>query len=410
MDRRLFLLLSVAGVANPGSTPLRSGGSAVVQSGDPNFDAWAADYIARAIQSGLPAPVVDREFRGLTPDRDVVARDSQQPEFSKPISEYVQSVAADGRVDAGRKKMAATPALGQIEARFGPPPEILVSIWGVESAFGRLQGDFDVLRSLASLAAAGRRRAWAESQLDALIRIIASGKATRAELRGSWAGAMGQTQLEPDTYLDLAIDLRGGDRPDVWRSADDALASAAHLLQNGGWRRGEPWQREVRLPSGFDYGLAEGPTKSAAAWDSQDGIKPATGAGWAHTDADTVLILPAGAAGPAFLAYPNHFVIRKYNNSLAYALGVGLLADRIAGRSRLAQPWPKEEPLSIADRVGAQSALNKLGYDAGPADGQVGIKTRVALRAWQKSQKLPADGYLTPHVAGVLVAQASRAP
>jgi membrane-bound lytic murein transglycosylase B len=409
MDRRLFLFLSVAGLANPGSTPLGSGDD-VVRSGDPGFDAWAADYVTRAIQAGLPAAVIEREFRGLAPDARVIALDGQQPEFSKPISEYIEAVAADARADVGRAKMAATPGLGEIEARFGPPPEILVSIWGVESAFGRLQGDFDVLRSLASLASAGRRRAWAESQLDALIRIIASGKASRAQLRGSWAGAMGQTQLEPDAYLDVAVDMRGGDRPDVWGSPQDALASAAHLLQKGDWRRGEPWQREVRLPQGFDYGLSEGPIKSAMAWDSQDGVKPAGGGGWAHTDADTVLILPAGAAGPAFLAYPNHFVIRKYNNSLAYALGVGLLADRIAGRPALVQAWPHEEPLSIADRVGAQSALSKLGYDAGPADGQVGIKTRVALRAWQRAQKLPADGYLTPHLAGVLVAAASKAP
>lgn len=408
MDRRLFLLLSAAGVASPASAPL--GPAGIVHSGDAAFDAWAADYVARAIQSGAPAAVVEREFRGLTPDPSVIAHDSQQPEFSRPISEYIQSVAAESRVETGRKKMAQTPGLTAIEARFGPPPEILVSIWGVESAFGALQGDYDVLRSLASLAAAGRRRAWAESQLDALIKIIATGKATRAQLRGSWAGAMGQTQLEPDAYLDTAVDMRGGDRPDVWGSAEDALASAAHLLEKGGWRRDEPWQREVRLPASFDYGLSEGPTKTAMAWDSQDGVKPAGGGGWARTDAETVLILPAGASGPAFLAYPNHFVIRKYNNSLAYALGVGLLADRIAGRPPLVQPWPHEEPLSIADRVGAQNALNKLGYDAGPADGQVGIKTRIALRAWQKDRKLPADGYLTPHVAGVLVAEASKAP
>jgi hypothetical protein len=120
-----------------------------------------------------------------------------------------------------------------------------------------------------------------------------------------------------------------------------------------------------------------------------------------------VLLLPAGAAGPAFLAYPNHFIIRKYNTSIAYALGVGLLADRIAGRAGVAAPWPHELPLSIADRVGAQAALIKLGYDAGPADGQIGLKTRVALRAWQHAHGLPADGYLSPHLAGVLVAQAA---
>ena len=131
------------------------------------------------------------------------------------------------------------------------------------------------------------------------------------------------------------------------------------------------------------------------------------GATFGERAPDAVLLLPAGAGGPAFLAYPNHFIIRKYNNSIAYALGVGLLADRIAGRAGVVTPWPHELPLSIADRVGAQAALAKLGYDAGPADGQIGLKTRIALRAWQRSRALPADGYLSPHIAGLLVAQAA---
>lgn len=273
-------------------------------------------------------------------------------------------------------------------------------------AIGATLGDFDVLRSLATLAAAGRRRDWAEGQILALLRIIATGEASRAQLKGSWAGAMGQTQLEPQAYLDDAVDTRGGGRPDVWGSSEDALASAANLLAKSGWRRGEAWQREARLPASFDYGLSEGPPKPVDAWWAL-GVRPMLGETFGERAPDAVLLLPAGAAGPAFLAYPNHFNIRKYNNSIAYALGVGLLADRIAGRAGVVAPWPHELPLSIADRVGAQAALIKLGYDAGPADGQIGLKTRVALRAWQRSHGLPADGYLSPHLAGVLVAQAA---
>jgi len=370
------------------------------------FQVWAADFIARAPRMGLPIDVVRREFAGLTLDPRVVALNNQQPEFSRPISDYIQSVATDDRVAAGRRHLAAVRDLPRIAQRYGAPPEILVAIWAVESGFGVNQGGFDVLRSVASLAAEGRRRDWAEGEIAALIKIIAAGTATRAQLKGSWAGAMGQTQLEPSALLADAVDVSGRGHPDVWGSPADALASAANLLEKAGWRRGEAWQREAVLPPHFDYGLTEGPAKPPAVWTAL-GVKPAVGGVWGDRAPDGVLLLPAGAAGPAFLAFPNHFIIRKYNNAISYALGVGLLADRIAGRANVVAAWPHELPLSTADRVGAQAALARLGYDVGPPDGQIGLKTRIALRAWQKSKGLPADGYLTPHIAGQLVAQAA---
>ena len=402
MYRRTFIAATLAGLIGP--SPVLAQPETVVNQAV--FDAWAQDYVGRAIRSGLPAEVLRREFKGLLVDPKVVALDSQQPEFTRPIGDYVQGIASDQRVALGRQHRTAAPWLGGIETRYGAPAEILISIWSVESSFGAGQGDFDVLRSVASLAAAGRRRDWAEGQIGAVIHIIASGEATRAQLKGSWAGAMGQTQLEPTAFLDDAVDVTGGGHPDVWSSAQDALASAANLLAKAGWRRGEAWQREAVLPANFDYGLAEGAARAPAAW-SALGVKPAVGGTWGEHAPEAVLLVPAGAGGPAFLAYPNHFIIRKYNNAIPYALGVGLLADRIAGRAGVVAPWPHELPLSMADRIGAQASLSKLGFDAGPADGHIGLKTRVALRAWQKSKGLPADGYLTPHVAGQLVAEAA---
>ena len=408
MHRRLFLAASLTAVAAPAgfaAAPV-PGGMAPGLIDEAAFETWRSDYIERASLAGLPRGILTREFQGLTLDARVVALDSQQPEFSRPISDYVTGLTGDGRVNAGKARRAGAPWLSGIETHYGTPSEVLVAIWSVESSFGAGQGDFDVLRSVASLAANGRRRDWAEQQIDAVIHIIASGEATRAQLKGSWAGAMGQTQLEPTAYLEDAVDVHGGGRPDVWGSAEDALASAANLLAKAGWRRGEAWQREARLPERFDYGLAEGPARPTAEWVAL-GLKPAVGDSFGEHAPEAVLLLPAGAAGPAFLAFPNHFIIRKYNNALAYALGVGLLADRIAGRSGVTAPWPHELPLSIADRVGAQAALTKLGYESGTADGQVGLKTRIALRAWQKAKGLPADGYLTPHLAGRLVAEAA---
>jgi lytic murein transglycosylase len=198
--------------------------------------------------------VLRREFAGLTPDPDVVGFDGRQAEFSKPIGDYVRAAVSDARLATARKRLAGLPDLPKIVQTYGVPGEVLVAIWAMESGFGAIQGNKDVARSLASLASAGRRRSWAESQLDDVIRIIASGKAARDQLKGSWAGAMGQTQMEPSEYLHYAVDGDGDGRADIWGSAEDALASAAHLLAHDGWRRGPAsimaWPRgRVRPPS-----------------------------------------------------------------------------------------------------------------------------------------------------------------
>lgn len=378
---------------------------------DPAFDAWLASFRSRALSSGLPQGVIDRELAGLTPNPKVVALDGRQPEFSKPIGDYIRGAVSDDRIAIGRRKRDSLTWLPDVAKRYGAPGDILLGIWAMESAFGVVQGDFDTVRSLATLAYDGRRRDWAERQLIAALRILATGEATRAQLKGSWAGAMGQTQFLPETYLTTAVDADGDGRRDIWGSAQDALGSAANLLAKAGWRRGEGWAREVVLPSGFDYGLAEGPYQTPSAWASL-GVKAADGYGWSLADsqAQAQLALPAGAAGPAFLLFPNHFVIRKYNNSVAYALAVGLLADRFTGGGPLVQPWPYETPLSLADRIAAQQALAKLGFDPGSADGVVGVNTRAALRNWQKARRLPADGYLSSGVIQQLKAEAGIGP
>ena len=273
MDRRAFLIMALAGAANSGSPPPAPPGvaapaePAALADGDPAFAAWSRVFVGRAILSGLPVEVVTREMTGLSPDPRVIALDSRQPEFAKPISDYIKGVISDERIATGRRKRAEIAALPRIESDYGVPGEVLISIWAVETAFGAIQGDFDVVRSLATLAAAGRRRDWAEAQLIAAIRIIADGEATRAQLKGSWAGAMGQTQFDPRTYLTTAVDADGDGRRDIWGSSADALASAANLLAKGGWRRGERWAGEVILPAGFDYGLSEGPEAGAAGLD-----------------------------------------------------------------------------------------------------------------------------------------------
>ena len=418
MDRRLFLLMALASTASPPPTPDRVGAPPLelmppgpVSSGDPAFDAWAKDFVDRAIRDGWPADVLRAEFAGLRPEPSVLALDGRQPEFSKPVGDYVKGAVSAERVATARRKEAELTWLPRVETRFGVPKEVLLSIWAMESGFGAIQGDFDVLRGLATLAASGRRRDWAETEILAVIRIIATHQATRARLRGSWAGAMGQTQFEPSAYLENAVSLNGEGPPDIWNSPKDALASAANLLAKAGWVPGVRPQREVLLPAGFDYGMTEGPQPTAAAW-AWLGVQPADGGVWSAADeaANMMLILPSGAGGPAFLASPNHFVIKKYNNSTAYALAVGLLADQIAGAPALKVPWPHETPLSADQRMGAQQDLTQLGFDSGAADGVIGGKTRHALQAWQKARGLIADGYLSADMVERLRTEASAPP
>jgi membrane-bound lytic murein transglycosylase B len=410
MDRRLFLTLALAGLTPTlGVADTPTPAELLGASGDPYFISWLNDFYARTLAAGFARSLLDRELSGLTPDPRVAALDAQQPEFARPVSDYVKGVISDSRIAAGRAKRASVPQLSSIQQAYGVPPDILIGVWAMESDFGALQGNFDVVRSLATLAAAGRRRPWAEGELTAALRILASGNVARARLKGSWAGAMGQTQLLPSTYLACAVDGDGDGKRDIWASAPDALASAANLLAKGGWRRGEGWAREVILPSGFDYGLSEGP-REAPAWWTAKGVRRADSQAWNAADsaAQAMLILPSGAGGPAFLVLPNHFAIRTYNNSTAYALGIGLLADRFAGGGPLKTAWPHETALSLTERLDAQSALVKLGFNPGQPDGVVGVSTRAALRGWQKSMGIAADGYLSPDMVRRLRAAAQN--
>jgi len=417
MRSRLLSLLLLAGCATPpappASTPIASaaGASTAAESlvepaqapiapptasGDMIFDAWASEFEGRALAAGIAPGVFRREMAGLTPDPRVARLDSRQPEFSKPIGDYLKGVVTADRAAIGQRRRADMAEFKGIEDKYGVPRDILLGVWALESGFGAIQGDYDTLRSLATLAAQGRRRAWAEDEIVATLKIVQSGEHPRARLRGSWAGAMGQTQFIPTTFLATAVDQDGDGRRDIWGSRADSLASAANLLAKAGWVRGQGWAREVTVPAGFDFSLTEGPRETPGWW-ADKGVKRADRLPWSAADAEAKaqLVAPAGASGPLFLLFPNHFALRQYNNSLSYALGVGLLADRFAGMGPLVRAWPPETSLSLLDRMTAQRALAALGFDPGAPDGVVGMGTRKALRDWQKARGLVADGYLS---------------
>ncbi len=367
------------------------------------FEGWKQGFLAR--HGGARRDRYERELAGLGPDLSVIRQDRNQPEFSRPAGTYIQSAASPTRISQGKARVDRVP--WEVTQRFGVPAEILVAIWGNESSYGAIQGDHDVVRSLATLAYDGRRRDWAEAQLKDALDIVVDGRRERSGLKGSWAGAMGQTQFMPDNYLRLGVDQNGDGKVDIWGSDADSLASAANLLAEAGWKRGQTWGYEVVLPSGFDYAEAEGARHPWRYW-AQRGVTLARGGAPTAAEAleEAVILLPQGARGPAFLALPNHYVIRRYNNSVSYALGIGLTADGIAGKPGLVADWPNDAPLSREQRIGAQRALTALGYDTQGLDGVIGANTRSALRRWQIATGKLADGYLTADIADELIRQA----
>ncbi len=372
---------------------------------DQSFEGWKQGFLAR--HGGANRAAFERELAGLSPDPSVIRLDGNQPEFSRPVGAYVQNAVSAQRIAEGRDRLMSAPVAA--EQRYGVPREILVGIWAQESAFGQVQGDHDVIRSLATLAHDGRRRDWAEEQLKEALTIIVEGRAPRSRLKGSWAGAMGQSQFMPDNYRRLAVDGDGDGVVDIWNSPADALMSAANLLNNAGWKRDQRWHYEVTLPRGFDYALAEGERQPWSYWAQRGVVLSRGGAPSTAEQAEgATILLPQGANGPAFLALPNHYIIRRYNNSVAYALAIGMTADGIAGRPGLVAAWPDEAPLSRDQRLGAQRALAAAGFDPGGIDGIVGSGTRRALRGWQQANGLTPDGHLTAAIADRLIAEAGR--
>ncbi len=370
----------------------------------PGFAEWRDQFRQQALAAGISPRVFDEAFAGVTPDPTVITADRSQPEFTRPVWAYLDGALSTQRVERGRRLLTEhADTLTRIEGRYGVDRQTLVAVWGLESSFGQIMGDKSVIRSLATLAHEGRRPEFARTQLLAALQILQSGDVRPERMRGSWAGAMGQTQFIPTTYNTHAVDFDGDGRRDIWGSAADALASAAHYLQASGWSLHQPWGTEVRLPSGFDYALADASIRKPLGDWRALGI---AGIPDGDDSAQASLLLPAGHRGPAFLVLDNFRSILRYNNSSSYALAIGLLADRFRGRGEVAGEWPRDEqPLSRSERLELQERLARQGYDPGTADGIIGANTRKAIRGFQQTLGWPADGHPTQELLGRLRAR-----
>ncbi|MBM3551056.1 MAG: lytic murein transglycosylase [Alphaproteobacteria bacterium] len=387
IDRRRLLGASVRAVA----ALWLAGGHARADT----FEAFLQGLWPQAQAAGVSRETFDAAIAGLAPDPSISTKPRAQAEFIVSIPAYLAGAVTNGRVSRGRAVAAELAGpLGRAQARHGVPSEVVVAILGVESNFGTAAGGADALRVLATLAWQGHRAETFIDEFVAALVMLQKGYATRAQLRGSWAGAMGQPQFMPSAYLKFAESDEGGGAPDIWRSRADSVSSIANFLAKSGWVAGLPAVIEVRLPDGFDYGAFDldfARWRALGVTRADGGALPANGA--------ASLYLPTGAGGPAFLITDNFEVIRQYNTSDAYAMSVALLADRIAGRDIPLTPWPKVAPLPTADVKAMQQLLSARGLYQGTFDGKLGRASRNAVHAFQLSAGIqPADGFATKEV------------
>ena len=363
--------------------------------GKTSFAGFVEGLWPEAQLAGVSRATFDAAFKGVSPDPAIIKLTRSQAEFSKPVWDYLASAVSNARIARGQAQAAQwTDTLSVIERRYGVDPKIVVGIWGLETNFGTNAGNTYVIRALATLAHARYRDDFFRKELIIALQILEQGHIERDAMRGSWAGAMGQTQFMPSSFMKYAVDFNGGGAKDIWTSTPDALASTANYLKQFGWKAGIPWGMEVVLPEGFDFKLADRKARrSFAAWAAL-GVKPAVEGQTPRGEA--ALFLPAGAQGPAFLVTDNFEVIKKYNNSDSYALGVALLGDRIYGGDTVQGSWPRHiKGLSRTEGIEVQKRLAALGYKIEKIDGKLGENSREALRSFQIKHGLVADGYPT---------------
>ncbi len=365
-----------------------------------DFASCVATLRADAARAGISDATIGRAFSGLQPDTKVLEFQKQQPEFKTPIWDYVAGLVDEERVSDGKAAMAREArALAHTEQTFGVSRYMVAAIWGVESNFGTQVGERPLVQSLSTLACLGERQNYFRSELMATLKIIDRGDIPADKLSGSWAGAFGQTQFMPSSYLRLATAGTDG-RRDIVDSADAALASTAHYFAKSGWRSGVPWGFEVKLPPNYSGPSGRKAKQPMSAWAAR-GIARVDGRPLGEGEAG--LLLPAGRDGPAFLVTYNFDVVYSYNAAESYSLAACVLADRLAGGPGIVTPWPTDDPgLSREGRRELQTLLAKRGYDVGAPDGAIGNKTKAAIADFEQKQGLPVNGRASAKVLEAL--------
>jgi lytic murein transglycosylase len=368
------------------------------------FEVWLDGFRKEAVANGISRATVAAALDGVTLDPGIIARDRKQGFFAQSFLSFSDKLISQNRIKAGQARLKQHRELfARAEKDYGVPGPVIAALWALESDFGASMGKLPILRSLATLAYDCRRSDKFRAELMDTLRIIDRGDLVPEEMIGSWAGEIGQTQFLASHYLKHAVDYDGDGRANTISSVPDVIGSTANFLQHLGWRRGEPWLQEVRVPSAGNGSLP---------WDQADlAIKHphAKWAAWGVTLADgrplpkdapqASLLLPMGRTGPAFLAYPNFEVYLQWNSSLIYCITVSYLGTRIAGAPPVHRGADKDIPvLSLEETRELQRLLVRRGYEVGEVDGKLGAASRAAVKSVQMKLGLPADSYPTPEL------------
>lgn len=390
------LIAAMAGLTSPtlAEKARKAPAAATRPAQQDDFQGFLARLWPDAQKQGIRRKTFDLAFSGVSPDPSIIALTKKQSEFVKPIWSYLDGAISAARLERGRAVAAQYAAeLAEIERKYGVDRRIVLGVWGMETNFGSYTGDKDVIRSLATLAFKRYRGDFFRDELIVALRMIEIGHVNRRTMRGSWAGAMGQTQFMPSSFMKYAVDHDGDGVKDIWGTVPDALASTANYLAGYGWERGVPWGIEVTLPQGFDLASAMG-SHDFSRW-GEAGIATVSG-GALPRKGKAVLFLPAGIKGPALLISENYRVIKKYNSSDAYALGVAHLGDRLLGGGPIRATWPRgDKRLSLNETKEVQRHLVSMGLPVGKIDGRIGELSRESVKKAQVRHALPADGYPT---------------
>jgi lytic murein transglycosylase len=405
---RHTLGLAAALLASALATPVW--GAAACRSGV-SFEKWLEDYKREAVAEGVSRAVVDQALAGVAFDPAIVSKDRGQGVFQQSFLQFAGRMADGYRVQSGAAKMKQHAALlARIEQQFGVPPQPMVAFWGLETDFGANNGNLPVLRSLVTLAYDCRRSEMFREELTYALKVVQRGDIAPAQMVGAWAGEIGQTQFSPKAYFKYGVDFDGDGRRDLIRSVPDVLASSAKLLAENGWKRGQPWLQEVRVPASLPWDQADlaikHPRSQWATW----GVKQANGAALPNDAMPASLLLPMGRLGPAFLAYENFQAFLEWNQSLVYATTAAYLATRLAGASKVHPGNGTPPTLTAAQVAELQRVLTRQGYDVGKADGKLGLATRAGVKQAQVKLGMPADSYPTVELISRLGGTVTAAP
>jgi lytic murein transglycosylase len=356
---------------------------------DQSFAAFTAELWTDAQAKAITRATFDTALKGVTPDQRVIAATKRQPEYGKPVGDYVNAIVSNRRIaDAQLKAREWVKTFDAVEKKFEVERWVLLALWGMESDFGTEKDRWDVFRSLATLAYVKYRDPYFRNELLVAMQIMQNSRLPREKMVSSWAGAMGQTQFMPSNFVDYAIDFSGDGRADIWSNVPDVLASTANYLRKWKWNPALPWGFEVTVPKSFDYMRSRA---NFTEWEAL-GVRRADGKQF-PSSGQGILFFPSGADGPGFIVTENFDVLKEYNNSDAYAIAVGHLADRIHGGGLIKAAWPKDDrQLSRDARIALQRKLSALGYKMNEFEGHIDFDLRDNIRAEQKKLGMVPDG------------------